>query len=100
MASSNVQTVVTLPTKSVAVALVLAGLFGPLGMLYSTILGGIVMGLISIVVGIITVGFGLVVVWPICVLWAVIAANSHNKKMLARYLGPSSAAPSDQGGTP
>ena len=78
----NVQKVV-LAGKSMAVAILLALFFGPLGMLYSTVMGGVIMIVISLVVGIFTLGFGLFITWPICVIWAAVATNSYNKKMLA-----------------
>ena len=78
----NVQRVV-LAGKSMAVAILLALFFGPLGMLYSTVMGGVIMIVISLLAGIFTLGFGLLITWPICVIWAAVATNSHNKKMLA-----------------
>lgn len=81
-AEQNVQKVV-IAGKSMAVAILLALFFGPLGMLYSTVMGGVVMIALSLLVGIFTLGFGLFVTWPICVIWAAVATNSHNKKMLA-----------------
>jgi len=51
-------------------------------MLYSTILGGVIMGLISLIVGIVTLGVGLLITWPICVIWAGVAAYSYNNKLL------------------
>lgn len=81
----NVQKIVVVQAagKSMAVAIILAILFGPLGMLYSTVMGGVVMIALSILVGIFTLGFGLFITWPVCVIWAAVAANSHNKKALA-----------------
>src|SRR5258708_7750098 len=58
--------VVIYPTKSVGWAVVLSFFFGPLGMLYSTILGAIIMGVIWVIVAITTLGLGLFVVHPIC----------------------------------
>lgn len=78
----NVQKVV-LAGKSMAVAILLALFFGPLGMLYSTVMGGVIMIVISLLAGIFTLGFGLLITWPICVIWAAVATNSYNKKMLA-----------------
>jgi len=80
----NVQKVqkVIVAGKSMAVAILLAIFFGPLGMLYSTVMGGVVMIVISILVGIFTLGFGLFLTWPICVIWAAIATNAYNKNML------------------
>jgi hypothetical protein len=69
--------------KSTMVAVILSLFFGPLGMLYSTILGGVIMLIISIVVGLFTLGFGLIFTWPICVIWAALAADRQNKKALA-----------------
>ena len=81
-AEQNVQKVMV-AGKSMAVAIILAIVFGPLGMLYSTVSGGVIMLIVNIVVGIFTLGFGLLLTWPIGVIWAAIATNSHNKKMLA-----------------
>lgn len=78
------QMVMLAPQKSVGVAVLLSILFGPLGMLYSTVLGGIIMLVVSLLVAVVTLGFGLVVTWPICVVWAAIAANSHNRRVFER----------------
>lgn len=67
-------------SKSVGVAVLLAFFFGPLGMLYSTVLGAVVMFFVNLVVGIPTYGFGLLLTWPGCVIWAAIAANNHNQR--------------------
>jgi len=76
------QVVVVTPTKSAGVAILLTVLFGPLGMFYSTIAGAIVMIVISVVVALFTLGFGLILTWPICIVWAAMAARSHNKKLV------------------
>jgi hypothetical protein len=44
--------------------------------------------LVSLVVGAITLGFGLLITWPICILWGALASNSHNSKILARIAKP------------
>ena len=77
-------TVVVTPTKSVGIAVILAFLFGPLGMLYSTVIGAIVMFLLNLGAVFLTAGFGLVVTWPIGVVWAAVAASSYNKTLLAQ----------------
>lgn len=64
--------------KSVFVAALLAFLFGPLGMLYSTVAGAVVMFVINIVVGFLTAGIGLLLTWPIGVVWAAVAASKRN----------------------
>ena len=70
-------------TKSVGISILLTVLFGPLGMLYSTIPGALVMIVLSAIVGLVTVGFGLLLTWPICVIWGAMAVNSFNTKLLA-----------------
>lgn len=75
--------VVTSSTKNVGLAIILTVLFGPLGMLYSTIWGGVIMTVVNVIVGFFTVGFGLVITWPINVVWAAVAANSYNKKLVS-----------------
>jgi len=69
--------------KSVGTAILLAIFFGPLGMFYSTIGGAIIMMIVTPLIGIPTVGLGLLITQPICVIWAVIAVNSYNQKMIS-----------------
>lgn len=76
------QRVVVTPTKSMGVSIILTVLFGPLGMLYSTIWGGIIMGVLSLVVGLLTFGLGLIITWPICIIWAAVATSLYNQKLL------------------
>lgn len=75
--------VVVVERKSVALAFILTLLFGPLGMLYSTVLGALVMLVIAAVVGGITFGVGLFVVWPICILWGCVAAAGSSRRVIA-----------------
>ena len=74
--------VVTSP-KSVGIAILLTVLFGPLGMLYSTIPGAIVMAILSVIIAVVTVGLGLLLTWPICIIWSALAVSSYNKQLLA-----------------
>jgi hypothetical protein len=68
------------PDKSVAAALVLTFLFGPLGLFYTSVMGGVVMSLIGIVVAIFTLGIGLFLIWPIVMVWsAVVAGQQHQR---------------------
>ncbi len=64
--------------KSVILALVLTVFLGPLGMLYSTGIGAIIMLVLYITLGILTAGFALIVLHPICVIWGVWAAHRYN----------------------
>lgn len=76
------QVMVVRQTKSVGVAILLTIFFGPLGMLYSTIGGAITMFFVTVVVGFLTVGLGLFLTQPVCVIWGAVAASSYNKKLL------------------
>lgn len=74
--------VLVIERKSVGLALLLAAVFGPLGMLYTTVAGAIVMLLVSAVVGALTAGIGLVVTWPVCVLWSCVSAARSQRRMV------------------
>jgi len=71
-----------IPTKSVGISILLTILLGPLGMLYSTISGAIIMFIVSVIVTIGTAGIGLIITWPICIIWAAVAASDYNDKLL------------------
>ncbi len=68
--------------KSVPVAFLLAFFFGPLGMLYADVKGSLIMIAVSLVVGVLTLGMGLIITWPVTVVWATVAASNYNKKLV------------------
>lgn len=88
------------PTKSVGIGILLTLLFGPIGLFYSTVLGGIVMtaapfillGISFLGIGIenellLTIGVSgflvnLVLWWLICMIWSVIAITRYNKRIM------------------
>lgn len=78
----DVKVMITYSPKSIGVALLLTFIFGPIGMLYSTVWGGIIMLLINLPLGILTFGFGLILTWPIQLIWAALAVRSYNKKLM------------------
>ena len=82
--NKTTRTVIVTPTKSVGIAILLTVLFGSLGMFYSTVWGGIIMTILSIIVGVVTVGLGLLITWPISIIWGAMAASSYNKILLAQ----------------
>jgi hypothetical protein len=73
------------PRKSVGVAFVLTWFFGPLGMLYSTVSGALIMLAASVIgsifIGIVTFGLGLIVLWPLLwvtsIIWGCVAAANQ-----------------------
>lgn len=83
---SDSTTVVT-TTKSMGISILLTALFGPLGMLYSTIAGAIIMLIISALVALLTFGWGVIFTWPICIIWAALATRSYNNKLKSNSSG-------------
>ncbi len=66
--------------KSMLLALLLTLFFGPLGMLYATIGGGLIMIVVNFIVGFLTFGIGLFFTWPIMLVWTILAIRRHNRK--------------------
>jgi hypothetical protein len=75
------QMVIVKGEKSMGVTILLTFLFGPLGMLYSTITGGIVMFFLGGLILLITLGFAIFIIWPICIIWAAVATSNYNKNL-------------------
>jgi len=75
--------IVVTSTKNVGISLILTILFGPLGMLYSTISGGIIMMILSLIVAVLTAGAGLAITWLISIIWGAMAVSRWNKNLLA-----------------
>lgn len=92
------QVVVLSASKSVGISILLTVLFGPLGMLYSTTSGALIMGVASVVLGVITFGLALFLTWPISIVWGAIATNSYNKRLLTGSTDSSRIAPRDRPG--
>lgn len=76
------------PPRSVRKAVLLAVLFGPLGLFYVSTVSGVLMTFITLVAGFFTVGVGLLFAWPVCVVWAYIAAATQRDE--------AGAAPADR----
>jgi len=81
MSSPTRQTIIVLERKSVGLAFLLTLLFGPLGMLYSTVAGALIMLVISSVLAFFTVGISLIITHPICIVWGCLAASASNKRL-------------------
>jgi len=89
-------------TKSIGVAILLTLFLGPIGLFYASIIGGIIMTLLPFgllflfIVGLATeiaAITGLVILisifyWLICIVWAIIAVNGYNKKLIAGVVRP------------
>lgn len=72
--------------KSITLAVLLAGLLGPLGMVYCTLSGAIIMLVLSLSL-VLASGddffqgnlYSLLITWPVCMVWAAIAAKAWNE---------------------
>ncbi len=73
--------------KSVGAALVLTFFFGPLGLFYITIAGAVVMTIVAIIVAIFTLGFGLLLIWPITMIWSAVVASRQHQEFEAWKIG-------------
>lgn len=67
--------------KSMGIAILLTVLFGPLGLLYSTVKGDIIMIVVGFVVGFLTLGLGALITWPVAIVWAYIATKKYNEQL-------------------
>lgn len=82
--------IIVQPPKSVAIGIILAIFFGPLGLFYSSVLGGVVMLVIGGILnffGAMAFGFGLLITIPItsiiCAIWSYVAVSNYNEKFLS-----------------
>ncbi len=64
--------------KSVVLSLVLTFFLGPIGMLYSTVTGAVVMLVLYVGLGIVTFGWALAVLHPMAMIWGAVAADRAN----------------------
>lgn len=74
------QTIIVKTQKSAGTAALLAFLFGPIGMLYSTLTGALIMFIVTGIVIFITAGIGLIITIPICTIWAYMKVKNDNEK--------------------
>ena len=79
------QTLIVKSPKNVGLAAGLGLFLGPLGMCYSTLLGAVIMFCVNVVVGLLTFGLGFVFTFPICAIWAYIAAKKYNERLYAEH---------------
>ena len=80
--------VTVLAPKSVGLAFALAFFFGPLGLLYATVTGGLVMLAVNFVAfffSFFLLGIPSLFAWIGCIVWACVAADGHNKRLQAAY---------------
>lgn len=81
----------SLPYKNVAVAIILCVVLGPVGLLYASFWGGVVMSLIGIIVVSNKFAFPIVLCWMICCMWAVRSVEKYNRALFQVSLEKSAA---------
>lgn len=88
--NTTVNVTISAPRKSLAVAVILAVFFGPLGLLYASVAGGLTMLVIDIVVIVIsfmTFGFGAILfplVWIASIIWAILAVQGKDQQVITQ----------------
>lgn len=87
------QYIIARSPKSLGLALILTLVLGPIGLLYATVSGGIIMIVVDTifaVVGLLTLGFSLFVTIPIvnfiCMIWAYVKVKKYNQDLLSGNL--------------
>ena len=75
--------VIAKPAKSIWAAFFLTFLFGPLGLLYATVAGGILLTLCAVILVPLTAGIAAFVIWPISIVWGVVAAVIYKSRAAA-----------------
>ena len=71
-----------LPLKNVAGALLFSVFLGPVGLLYASAIGGIIMIMIGFIIACTKLIVPIIFVWLICCIWAVLAVNRYNQKII------------------
>jgi hypothetical protein len=79
--TNSPQVLIVKTEKNPGLAALLGCLFGPLGLLYSTTTGAVVMFCVNVIAALTVIG--LFLTWPACGVWGYVAAKAHNKKLLA-----------------
>ncbi len=72
------QTIIVKTQKSAGVAALLGFFFGPLGMLYATGWGALIMFIVTGIAIVFTAGLGLIITNPICAIWSYISVKNKN----------------------
>lgn len=73
---------ISLPFKSLALALVFAVILGPVGLLYASFWGGVMLIPLGIVMICCRFMFLAMLVWVLSCIWAVRAVEQYNKKLI------------------
>lgn len=76
------KTVILVKTeKSMGISIFLTIVFGPIGLFFASIVGGVAMCILSVIVGIATLGVGLPITWLMSILWGILSVSSYNQQL-------------------
>ncbi len=79
---SEVPKIAVLPFKNLAVALLFSVFLGPVGLLYASTVGGIVMIILGAIMVNSLLPVPIILVWVTSCVWSVVAVNRYNKRHL------------------
>lgn len=71
-------------TKSTGTAVLLTVLFGPLGLFYASVAGGAILTALTVL----TLGLGILITWPVAIVWSIVAVSNHNQRLMAVMAAP------------
>ena len=92
--NTTVNVTIAVPRKSMAIAVMLTVLFGPIGLMYASLSGGLIMlavNVIIIVASFFTFGLAgifFLFTWAGSILWAVLAVNGSDPSDVVRVSRP------------
>lgn len=81
---SNKAKVILNPLRSPVAALLLAVFLGPIGLIYTSILGAIILLFLLLVAFGAHSMYALSLIWLLSCFWAVIAANRYNRRIMKK----------------
>lgn len=79
--TAQINTIILRAPKSHGIGLLLTFLLGPIGLLYATTLGGLILAPLAFIIGIFTFGLGALLTWPVAIVWSILAISLHNRKL-------------------
>lgn len=80
------QLVAFLPYKNTATAIVLCVILGPIGLLYSSLWGGLVMSFLGLMVARYQFYYLLACFWIVCCVWTTYAVDRYNRRLFQATL--------------
>lgn len=83
MTDTTPGTIIVAPRKSHVTGFLLTLFFGPLGLLYATPIGALVLIVLTVIVALFTLGIGAILGWLTAIVWSVIAIMLHNRRVAA-----------------